>query len=116
MASSEAELDVRDPARTEAISIPAGLSIEHALPQSWEDHWPLPGGDEADQLRLDRQAHVNRLGNLTLVTQPLNTTLTNAPWTKTAASPVGKRDKLAKRNVLLINQHLCQHDQSGMNN
>jgi hypothetical protein len=104
------ELDVRDPARTEAISIPAGLSIEHALPQSWEDHWPLPGGDEADQLRLDREAHVNRLGNLTLVTQPLNTTLTNAPWTKTAASPVSKRDELAKRSVLLINQRLCQHD------
>lgn len=102
------ELDMRDPAKTEAISIPAGLSIEHALPQSWEEHWPLPDGDDVEQLRLDREAHINRIGNLTLVTQPLNAALSNAPWIK-LGNTASKRDELAKRSVLLINQQLCQN-------
>jgi Protein of unknown function DUF262/Protein of unknown function (DUF1524) len=104
------ELDVRDPAKTEAIALPAGLSIEHALPQAWEEHWPLPAGDDPEIIRNSREAHVNRLGNLTLVTQPLNASLSNASWCASATSPHSKRDELAKRSVLLINQHLCQHD------
>lgn len=103
------ELGVRDPAKTEAISLPAGLSIEHALPQSWEENWPLPDGIEGEQARQDRQAHVNRLGNLTLVTQPLNASLSNAPWRGANGKP-SKRRELAKRSVLLINQHLCEND------
>jgi hypothetical protein len=104
------ELDVRDPAKTEPIALPAGLSIEHAMPQAWEEHWLLPGGDDPEQLRLDREAHINRLGNLTLVTQPLNSALSNASWLSSATSPHSKRVELAKRSVLLINQQLCQHE------
>jgi len=104
------ELDVRDPAKTEAIALPAGLSIEHALPQSWEEHWPLPQGEDVEQLRMNREAHINRVGNLTLVTQPLNASLSNASWLRSPTSPNSKRNELAKRSVLLINQHLCQHD------
>ena len=100
------ELDLRDPVKTEAIALPAGLSIEHALPQSWEEHWPLPDDGDPE----DRDAHVNRLGNLTLVTQPLNAAMSNASWRASATSPYSKRAELRKRSVLLINQHLCQHD------
>lgn len=103
------ELDLRDPAKTEPIAIPAGLSIEHALPQSWEEHWPLPSGSDPEALRIDRDAHVNRLGNLTLVTQPLNAAMSNAAWRASPSSPFSKRAELAKRSVLLINQRLCQH-------
>ena len=102
------ELDIRDPAKTEAIALPAGLSIEHALPQSWDDNWPVPDDDE--QLREQRQRHVNRLGNLTLVTQPLNASLSNASWTAIDGGH-SKRRELQKRSVLLINQHLCAHDE-----
>lgn len=105
------ELDARDPAKTEAIALPAGLTIEHAMPQKWEENWPLPTSESPDLLREQRQAHINRLGNLTLVTQPLNSALSNAPWLKTENSPHSKRDELAKRSVLLINQELCQHDE-----
>jgi hypothetical protein len=105
------ELDVRDPAKTEAIALPAGLSIEHALPQSWEDNWPLLAGGDMEALRENREAHVNRLGNLTLVTQPLNSSLSNAAWLRTQTSKHSKREELAKRSVLLINQHLCQHEE-----
>ncbi len=38
------ELDVRDPAKTEPIALPGGLSIEHAMPRAWEENWPLPDG------------------------------------------------------------------------
>jgi hypothetical protein len=103
------ELDLRDPAKTEPIAIPAGLSIEHALPQLWEKHWPLPAGGDPEALRTDREAHVNRLGNLTLVTQPLNAAMSNAPWRPSATSPYSKRAELAKRSALLINQRLCEH-------
>jgi hypothetical protein len=104
------ELDLRDPAKTEPIAIPAGLSIEHTLPQLWEEHWPLPPGGDPEVLRSNRDAHVNRLGNLTLVTQPLNAAMSNAAWFASEASPYSKRGELAKRSVLLINQRLCQHD------
>jgi hypothetical protein len=105
------ELDIRDPAKTELIALPEGLSIEHALPRSWEENWPVPDSNYPDAARENREAHVNRLGNLTLVTQPLNGALSNYSWTATAANPHSKRDELASRSVLLINQRLCQHDQ-----
>jgi hypothetical protein len=63
-----------------------------------------------EELRLNREAHINRLGNLTLVTQPLNAALSNASWLRSPTSPNSKRGELAKRSVLLINQLLCQHD------
>jgi hypothetical protein len=34
--------------------------------QLWEEHRPLPTGGDSEVLRSDRDAHVNRLGNLTL--------------------------------------------------
>jgi hypothetical protein len=90
------ELDARDSAKTEAIGLPAGLSVEHALPQSWQEHWPV-----ADEDVESREAHVNRLGNLTLVTRPLNSALSNSPWLSIDGVP-SKRKELAKRSVLLI--------------
>ncbi|HEV7678915.1 MAG TPA: DUF262 domain-containing protein [Candidatus Dormibacteraeota bacterium] len=103
------ELDLRDPAKTEAIALPGGLSIEHALPQAWEENWPLPGGVDQDEAAIGRWAHINRLGNLTLVTQPLNSALSNAPWVAHREGAFSKRDELKKRSVLLINQRLCEH-------
>jgi Protein of unknown function (DUF1524) len=96
------ELDLRDPAKTEAIPLPGGLSIEHALPQAWEKHWLPEPGPDLETRKERRAAHVNRLGNLTLVTQPLNSALSNAPWASDGTSPISKRHELAKRSVLLI--------------
>ncbi|UQE75973.1 DUF262 domain-containing protein [Gordonia sp. PP30] len=53
-----------------------GLPIEHVLPQRWQDTWPVD--DEA--AAAERQAHVNRLGNLTLLTTSLNSKVSNAAW------------------------------------
>ena len=58
------------------------LQVEHILPQSWEQSWSIQTDDlAADTLRKQkREAAVNRIGNLTLVTGPLNPAMSNGPW------------------------------------
>src|SRR6185436_3770255 len=51
-------------------------AIEHVMPQAWAKHWSLPpGGKESE-----RDARIHRLGNLTLLTKKLNSTISNGPW------------------------------------
>jgi Protein of unknown function DUF262/Protein of unknown function (DUF1524) len=90
---------------TEQLLLPEKLTIEHAMPQTWADNWPLTIEDDGDPDHAveDRDAHIHLLGNLTLVTRGLNSTLSNAPW------PV-KRAELAERSQLLVNQHLCANE------
>lgn len=57
------------------------LTIEHVMPVKWEESWCLP--EHATDAAVDqRQNSINRLGNLTLATQSLNSTLSNQPWRK----------------------------------
>lgn len=69
--------------------------IEHILPQSWRAGWPVEGV-EAELRRID---HVHRLGNLTLLTSKLNSSVSNGPWET-------KRAKLAAHDVFLLNRPL----------
>lgn len=55
------------------------LNIEHILPQSWEEHWPLPEGSDDGRLLL-RTSSVHKLGNLTLLTSKLNPSVSNKSW------------------------------------
>jgi len=74
---------------TEDIIIRSALSIEHIMPQKWQAEWPLVGmagietGDHspelAGQIRA-RNAAVNVIGNLTLMTQALNSTVSNGSF------------------------------------
>lgn len=62
-----------------AIPLPddAEVWIEHLMPRSWQAHWsPAPSLGEHE-----REAAVERLGNLTLVTSKLNQEMSNGPWT-----------------------------------
>jgi hypothetical protein len=68
------------------------------LPQKWATHWPV--ADLAAE--VERDAHVNRLGNLTLITSSLNSAVSNGPW----AGDKGKRAQLEKHDVLLINRRI----------
>lgn len=66
------------------------LQIEHVMPQSWQQHWPLSGpGDsftasDDDPLALAaanaRAQAVDRIGNLTLVTSTFNQSVSNLGW------------------------------------
>lgn len=88
--------------KVEAVAVPRSLSIEHVMPQSWQEHWPLPPGlapGEHDAAEEARRARIHRLGNLTLTTLPLNAAMSNAAWR-------AKQKELNKRSKLLLNAYL----------
>ncbi len=95
------EHERRAAAKTESILDPdERLSIEHVMPQEWRAHWPL--GEAADPVAAtnEREGLLHRIGNLTLVTSPLNASLSNAPWDV-------KRTELAKHSLLRLNFELA---------
>ena len=55
------------------------LNIEHVMPQQWGKHWPLPDHHTEEDLAR-RTSAVHQLGNLTLVTAKLNSSLSNNAW------------------------------------
>lgn len=72
------------------------------MPRTWTTHWdetpPLSPEDA-----VERSRRVNTLGNLTLVTQKLNGSLSHRPWTDSEAAevaPTGKEAGLGKRSLL----------------
>jgi hypothetical protein len=50
------------------------LHVEHVLPIAWREHWPSPGDENAEIVR-DQLLH--NIGNLTLLTEKLNPSLSN---------------------------------------
>lgn len=85
------------------------LQIEHILPQAWEAHWPLPEGLTAEA----RRANIQGIGNLTLVSNKLNPSLSNAPWFDSDAGKPGKRSGLNANTMLMINRKLLDECKSG---
>lgn len=55
----------------------AATSIEHVMPQDWRSNWAEVDSED-DDMNLDSLVH--NLGNLTLVTQALNSKVSNYPW------------------------------------
>jgi uncharacterized protein with ParB-like and HNH nuclease domain len=56
----------------------SSYSVEHMLPQKWEVNW---GGKEMDEVKIIlRYKKLKTLGNLTLVTKNLNSSMKNAAW------------------------------------
>lgn len=78
----------------------AGFPIEHILPQKWKDNWPVSSPED----EAERQARVHRLGNLTLLTGPLNSKVSNGPWAK-------KKKELLKHNTIKLTGHLLEQTQ-----
>ncbi|MDC3300028.1 DUF262 domain-containing HNH endonuclease family protein [Acidimicrobiales bacterium] len=98
---SGVELQLRT-VRHEDVSLPEKLDIEHVMPRGWRTYWQdgLLGDPEAC---ANRDIAINTIGNLTLVTKSLNSTLSNRPWKDDAAATAGGRgaDKgLGKRSLL----------------
>lgn len=100
--------------KNESISIDGALTVEHIMPQKWIAHWPLADGSKGltdfelyDAASGDKVAAATRMrnsalqtiGNLTLITQPLNSATSNAAWTT-------KKTRLLESSLLPINQRL----------
>jgi uncharacterized protein with ParB-like and HNH nuclease domain len=102
--------------KNERISIDGSLTVEHIMPRGWIDNWPLPDGSQGmsyqelwdsspEDTRADatrkRNSLMQTFGNLTILTQPLNSSLSNSTWDI-------KKPELLKASLLPINQLL--HD------
>lgn len=85
--------------RTEPVPASSKLSIEHLMPQSWIEHWPLPSGTEAENEEERRDSLLHTIGNLTLVTGKLNSSLSNGSWGT-------KREHLLAHSALTLNRTL----------
>lgn len=100
--------------KMERLVINGPLTVEHILPQHWIAHWPLKDGskglsaevlqqaDDSDPrvtATRRRNALLQTLGNLTILTQPLNSAASNDNW-------IAKRSELLKSSLLPINQAL----------
>lgn len=86
--------------KTEKVQIEKKLSIEHLLPQHWEEHWPLPSDvpeDKREARSQLREKMLHMVGNLTLVTKRLNPAISNGPWFKT-------REQILKHSALNLNR------------
>ena len=101
------------------------LQIEHILPTSWHEHWPLQsgaavkgstqeehiknGGALLEQKVVEemerRQRLKNSLGNLTILTSSLNPSIGNQGWAlKSGEKGIGE-------SLLQINKHIVQTSQ-----
>ncbi len=94
--------------KTDVPDLADALSLEHLIPQDWEDNWPLTDGNgtplegEALEEAIDRRrSRMHRLGNLTIVTSPLNSSLSNSAWET-------KRKALNAESKLLLNARLAE--------
>ena len=65
--------------RTDIIKLSSSsYSVEHMMPQKWETNWKKPGISDVDKIL--RYKKLKTLGNLTLVTKSLNSSMKNAAW------------------------------------
>lgn len=79
----------------EKVTIHGDLTIEHVMPQAWEEHWPRPGGEPSEVAR-DNVLHT--FGNLTLLTSALNTAVSNGPY-------LTKRPEITVQSSLRLNAY-----------
>ena len=86
--------------KTEQPAVPKNLTIEHLMPVGWDKmEWQLPDGVDTDAATYQRNTLIHSIGNLTLATQKLNSSMSNGPW-------ASKRDELQEHSVLLLNNEL----------
>lgn len=97
---SRVESYLRNTNSEEPFKIGVSVQIEHIMPQKWVDHWPLGEGDPGE-LTSQRNEAIHRFGNLTILTGPLNLSVSNAGWSE-------KRSKLAEESVLKLNRRVSK--------
>ena len=89
--------------RSESQAVPHNLTIEHIMPRMWRENWRLPENmEDRTGAALKRDSLVHSIGNLTLVTGRLNSSVSNGPWHD-------KRAVLDKHSVLFLNKDLLHH-------
>ena len=100
--------------KSEDQSCPRDLTIEHLLPQAWEEHWPISAGPDRAEAQIRRENLIHSIGNLTLLSKKLNASQKNYPWcdftNKEGQKIPGKRSELERQTVLFFNKELTNLD------
>lgn len=96
------ELASRTP-KQESIPLPIGnsLTIEHVMPRGFKpEEWPYPEQETAEEREQEsrRRTILHSLGNLTMLTQPLNSEVSNGPFNL-------KRPEITKQSLLILNSY-----------
>ena len=94
------ERQLRSSGKTEHSDVPRSLTIEHLMPVGWrKEEWALPDGIDVELAKHQRNTLIHTIGNLTLATQRLNSSMSNASWES-------KCEELQCHSVLLLNREL----------
>lgn len=98
-------------AKSEEFVLKSSMSVEHIMPVSWGANWPLRDGrvvknliarltdDSLNAEAIVRDRAVHGFGNLTLLTQALNSSVSNGAW-------IGKRAEILSHSALAISRGL----------
>lgn len=109
--------------KSEDVEIKSWLTVEHVMPQNWLEHWSLQSGETVTSTMhveaiLNRYsegntiyASINRrdeivdtIGNLTLLTQSLNSSVSNGPFDD-------KRKAIIEQSALSLNRYFYHVDE-----
>jgi hypothetical protein len=97
-------------ALNEDIEIKSNLTVEHIMPQSWRGSWAIAELDhlDADDPRRlarerEREAAINKMGNLTLLTGSLNASVSNGTYSV-------KMPAVRSHSSLALNRELNAYD------
>lgn len=83
--------------KSEDIELKGRLTIEHIIPQAWEEYWPLPTDKDPNASRVKREGVIHKFGNLTLLTKKLNPAVSNGGWER-------KRQAIREHSALALNR------------
>lgn len=105
--------------RAERIEILSKLTVEHVLPDEWIENWPLANGnrgatfyEQFDKTRSEEDIAASQsrdrlkhsFGNLTLLTQPLNSSVSNSAFGD-------KKAEILKSSALAMNRYFQDVDE-----
>lgn len=83
-------------------TISRDMQIEHVMPVAWHTNWPLPEGQLDVEIAAGKRDNaIHTIGNLTLVSSPLNPKLSNKKWKI-------KKEILEDQEALFINKDLVK--------
>ena len=85
--------------KQECVQYDNALTVEHVMPQVWRENWipPSASGDMRDLADL-RDVLIHTFGNLTLLTQSLNSSVSNGSYSD-------KRHEITGQSTLLMNAY-----------
>ncbi|WP_420416098.1 DUF262 domain-containing protein [Pacificispira sp.] len=102
---------------SEDVEVKSWLTIEHVMPQSWLNSWPLadgrtvttemhwaarndvlPTSGSTNEKIRNRDRLINTIGNLTLLTRQLNSSVSNGPFD-------AKRKEIVEQSALAMNRY-----------